>query len=137
MDLNEFKALNDTFGHEAGDVALQIMAERLRGAVRSHDILASIGGDEFICLLVEDQPCQAAEQIAERMIARTSIPMHIGDHAHQLNVSIGVAVADGETGWAELLRCADTAMYRAKKDGLNQPVFYASGMARPRTERAA
>ncbi|WP_296424925.1 diguanylate cyclase [Yoonia sp.] len=129
LDLNGFKKLNDNMGHDAGDMALQVVAERLRAAVRGNDYVARIGGDEFVCLLLDDAPCQAAEHVANRIIRHTTPPIHIGNYSHIIRPAIGVAMAEKNLGWAQLLARADMAMYRAKQQGGAQPVFYAERMA--------
>ena len=124
LDLNNFKTLNDTVGHEAGDMALQITAERLRSAIRTNDVLARVGGDEFVIIIVDDNPIQAAEFVSDRIQARTQAPIIIGDDTHLIRPSIGIAIGDGSTAWDTLMSHADDAMYRAKRKNVFHPVFY-------------
>ncbi len=137
LDLNGFKQLNDNFGHDAGDLALQIIAERVRGAVRAEDYVIRLGGDEFACILIDDAPCQTAEQVAGRIIAATEPPVRIGDDTHTLRPAIGVALGTAAMGWTELLKNADRAMYRAKSSRTFEPVFYADSMKSTGSRSAA
>ncbi len=137
MDLNGFKLINDRCGHDVGDLALQITAERLRASIRPGDILARIGGDEFVCLLIGDGPAQAAELVAQRIVSRTSGAIHIGDQDHFCRPALGIAVADPGMGWAELLGRADQAMYAAKNRSIDQPVFYSPSVGADASLRKA
>lgn len=114
IDLNEFKQINDRFGHEIGDQLLQIVAERLRKSLRSCDIIGRPGGDEFVAL-VPDVDAEIAEKLAVRLTNGLDAPYVIGDKTLHCPASIGLALypehASTLTG---LLREADQAMYRAK-----------------------
>ena len=114
IDLNEFKGINDQFGHEVGDQLLKIAAERLRKSLRSHDIIGRPGGDEFVALVPDVDP-DVAEQLARRLTATLEKPYNIGRQKLICAASIGLALypknANTLTG---LLREADQAMYRAK-----------------------
>jgi len=117
MDLNGFKAVNDEFGHQAGDAALVQVAERLRAVLRESDTLARLGGDEF-ALRMETHPTRdAARAVAERVIEAIKAPMVLEDRSIQVGVSIGIAHFDDEGDAATLVRHADSAMYRAKRSG--------------------
>ncbi len=130
LDLNGFKRLNDKLGHDAGDLALQILAERISGAVRENDHVVRLGGDEFLCLLIDPAPCQTASFMANRIASATQPHVRIGDDAHTVRPSLGVAVATPGIPWNQLLKNADRAMYRAKSQGTLEPVFYADGIVR-------
>jgi diguanylate cyclase (GGDEF)-like protein len=114
IDLNEFKAINDKFGHEVGDQLLKIAAERLRQSLRSCDIVGRPGGDEFVAL-VPDVDSDVADKLAERLAGALEQPYNIGRQRLFCAASIGLALypenANTLTG---LLREADQAMYRAK-----------------------
>jgi len=114
IDLNEFKAINDEFGHEVGDQLLKIAAERLRQSLRTCDIIGRPGGDEFVAL-VPDVDADIADQLAKRLTNALEQPYNIGRHKLFCAASIGLALypenANTLTG---LLREADQAMYRAK-----------------------
>jgi diguanylate cyclase (GGDEF)-like protein len=120
LDLDRFKAVNDTLGHAAGDTVLQWTARRLRSCVREGDTMARIGGDEFAVLVAALDDDRQASALAERMIAAMRDPFVLnGDHL-TLGVSIGIAAhKDGEIDPEELLQRADQAMYRAKLVGGN------------------
>lgn len=118
LDLDRFKAINDTMGHEAGDTVLSVAAARLRGAVRETDLPARLGGDEFVVLMHGPFPAFGPRLLAERIIAAFAEPVIVAGKAIPLGVSIGYAIApdDGMDG-PSLLRAADMAMYRAKSAG--------------------
>lgn len=124
LDLNDFKGLNDAEGHDAGDLALQIFAERVVGAIRADDIVVRMGGDEFICILIDKNPGKTAENIVRRIMAATAPPVRIGDSTHALHPSIGVAVGAPDLAWRDLQKNADRAMYRAKAAKTREPVFH-------------
>jgi diguanylate cyclase (GGDEF)-like protein len=124
-DLDRFKSINDSMGHDAGDEVLRIVADRLRSSTRSTDVVARVGGDEFVVvckgLLAEDSVVAAAEQILKRL----SEPVALADRKHRVSVSVGVAIAgrDETRSPEELVRDADTAMYRAKLNRCGYLVF--------------
>ncbi len=114
VDLNEFKGINDQFGHEIGDQLLKIAAERLRKSLRSHDIIGRPGGDEFVAL-VPDVDSEVAEQLAKRLTRTLEEPYNIGRQKLVCAASIGLALYPGNANTLTgLLREADQAMYRAK-----------------------
>jgi diguanylate cyclase (GGDEF)-like protein len=118
IDLDDFKEINDTLGHGAGDGLLQIVAERLRTTVRSCDTIGRLGGDEFV-VLVEDAAMDAGvEAVAERLLEVLAEPLHLPESDQPLVVraSIGIATGAG-CGPSELLRDADMALYNAKAAG--------------------
>lgn len=119
-DLDEFKQVNDRFGHSAGDDVLLCVGQRLRAAVRPHDLVARIGGDEF-CVICRDLPTDDdAVEVAERVRLALAEPMYVRGQSVQIGVSIGIcctfAAPDGE----EMLARADRAMYAAKSAGRNR-----------------
>lgn len=122
MDLDEFKPVNDTYGHRAGDLLLQEIARRLGEALREHDTLSRLGGDEFVLLLTDLQSASECQTILDRVLQLVSIPFYV-DKEHQVRVSASIGVAlyptDGETPEV-LMRRADQAMYQAKHQGRNQ-----------------
>lgn len=118
LDLDRFKEVNDTLGHAAGDALLKIVAERLRGVLRSQDTAARLGGDEFVVLIDCIGTIADLEVVASRVLQEMKRPFDIFGHAADAGVSIGVAMAGSEHLAPEtLLRDADYAMYRAKQAG--------------------
>lgn len=123
LDLNGFKALNDEVGHDGGDRALIVTAERLRRSMRHVDTIARLGGDEFVALILDPSPEDAVRAVCNRIIMQTELPLRIGTQDRFARASIGVAVAQPGAHWDDLLIRADAAMYRAKKDETTEPVF--------------
>lgn len=127
MDLDGFKAVNDSFGHEVGDALLREIAARLQSCLRKGDIVGRIGGDEFVALIEEfDDPGQLAV-VARKIIETTALPMAGRGEACRATASIGIALypQDGEDVQT-LLRSADRAMYQAKVQGKNRFSFRSS-----------
>ncbi len=121
LDLDDFKVINDTLGHTAGDQLLIAVAERLRQSLRPHDTAARLGGDEFAVLVNGAPTVGAVEAIATRISNALAQPLHIDGTEVNGAVSIGVATTDAEaTSSGELLRRADLALYAAKKAGKRQ-----------------
>ena len=117
LDLDHFKAINDTFGHPAGDRLLRAVADRLRAAVRTEDTIARLGGDEFI-IIQTGTDHSGAVTLAERLIASLTAPFNLGEHQGQIGVSIGIVLADGIACQGEALHsAADSALYEAKAAG--------------------
>ena len=134
MDLDGFKDINDSLGHEAGDLLLKTMAKRFKSSIRGSDLVARLGGDEFCIVLngVDDE--QTPSVIAQRCLAEGSKPVTIAKQLLQPRVSIGIALyPDDAAEKASLLQSADTAMYSAKQAGKNQYAYY----SRDLTEEAA
>ena len=126
MDLDKFKAINDTHGHHIGDKVLQIVGERVQACVRAEDTISRIGGDEFLCLLIEVKNDMAVAKVAELMVKNVSAPCEINQIKLIIQPSIGIALypRDGTTAEA-LLKNADAAMYKAKQ-GKESYSFYSS-----------
>jgi len=137
VDLDNFKAINDTFGHEAGDVVLKVVARRLQAAVRDSDTVARMSGDEFVLVLVDQPSVRFTLRMAERLRQALVMPVAFGGNEIPVGASLGVAVfpQDGTVG-AELVRCADMAMYHAKGNG-GGVHFYSAEMRRASEQRAA
>jgi diguanylate cyclase (GGDEF)-like protein len=115
VDLDGFKPVNDTLGHEAGDLLLVEMARRIRRVLRQHDTAARLGGDEFAIICRDAADVPAATRVAERLIEVLQAPMKLGDRDVAVTASIGIAMHDGPA--EALLRDADVAMYCAKAEG--------------------
>ena len=117
IDLDRFKEVNDTLGHQAGDEVLCLVAERLRGALRPEDTVARLGGDEFAVLLPETDEV-AAVRVAERLRDAMDAPLALAGHPVSVDLSTGIALAPAQAADATtLLRYADVAMYEAKASG--------------------
>lgn len=117
IDLDKFKGINDTYGHAAGDQVLQTVGKRLQACVRAEDTVSRIGGDEFLCLLMEVNEEADVANIAGSMIRKISEQLFINDTKILIKPSIGIAIypRDGTSAEA-LLENADAAMYKAKRD---------------------
>lgn len=125
LDLDEFKHINDTLGHDAGDQLLREVANRLRDTLRQVDTIARIGGDEFTVLLTNVQNVRGITATADKLIAALASPVDIDKRPIYLTCSIGIAVAESEnTDTKQLLKQADVALYKAKEAGKNQYKFY-------------
>jgi len=125
LDLDHFKQVNDTLGHDIGDGLLKAIAARLRAAVRGDDFVARIGGDEFCVLLQEISDPREAAAVAQKLLHELAKPYRIGSHELISGASVGIACVpqDGDDV-ALLLRLADAAMYRAKELGRNGYQFF-------------
>lgn len=119
MDLDHFKEINDTLGHDVGDELLGVVAKRLAGCMRSGDTVSRQGGDEFVVVLAEIAQPGDATLVAEKMIKVMREPLLVREHVLRVTVSIGIAVypVDGTDDPTELMKKADIAMYEAKKGG--------------------
>lgn len=129
IDLNNFKTINDTFGHEAGDVTLKVVAKRLLASVRDSDTVARLSGDEFVLVLVNQPSLRYTLRMVERVRAALVMPVSFNHKEIPVGASLGVAVYphDGATV-AELVRAADVAMYHAKATGKNEVYFFSADM---------
>ena len=125
MDLDGFKAINDSLGHEAGDRLLCDVAERLTACVREEDTVARLGGDEFTIILTGAKQRKDIEVVAQGIIDKIAMPFHITNRVVHLSVSIGGAFYPHDASSpAALLKAADQAMYQAKNAGSDQICFY-------------
>ena len=136
VDLDHFKSINDTLGHEAGDELLLEMAVRLRANVRDDDTVARLGGDEFTIILAELRQPEDAVSVAEKIIKAVQQPLTISGTSIEVSASIGIALFPEDGSDAEsLLRNADSAMYRAKEAGRNTYQLCTDDMKRRAVER--
>src|SRR5436190_6220862 len=127
LDLDNFKTVNDTLGHDVGDALLKIISSRLRASVRGDDFVARIGGDEFCVLLQDIADAREAAAVAQKLLHELGKSYRIGEHQVTSGASIGIACVpqDGDDV-ATLLRLADLAMYRAKELGRNGYQFFSA-----------
>jgi diguanylate cyclase (GGDEF)-like protein/PAS domain S-box-containing protein len=129
IDLDHFKSVNDTLGHDGGDFLLKTVAERLRAVTRIDDIVARLGGDEFIVVQTGVSGKDQAEDFAHRLISAVTAPMKFKEQAILATVSVGVALAPADgTNPERLLKSADLAMYKAKAEGRNCVRFFLAEM---------
>jgi len=125
LDLDEFKQINDTYGHQAGDSLLREVGQRLRQSVRKADTIARMGGDEFTILLTNIDHIGSVTAVAEKLISAFNQPFAIGQNSFYVTCSIGIVVTEtGQIEQAALLKQADIALYNAKEAGRNQYKFY-------------
>jgi len=143
IDLDDFKTLNDTQGHDVGDLLLQQVARRLLTCVRAGDTVARLGGDEFVVMLedlseIPHAAATRAEIVGEKILVAFALPYHLAGHEHHSTGSIGVTLfSDYRETVDDLLKRADLAMYRAKGAGRNTLRFFDPEMQAAVTARAA
>ncbi|MFA6189860.1 MAG: EAL domain-containing protein [Sulfuricurvum sp.] len=129
IDLDGFKAINDTLGHAAGDMMLKTIASRLRECVRESDTISRQGGDEFLLILSNVKDLQSVTFKAEKILKELEKSFEVATHTISVSGSIGIALyPDHGDTYETLLQCADTAMYKAKESGKNDYCFYTEQM---------
>ncbi|HUX89995.1 MAG TPA: sensor domain-containing diguanylate cyclase [Gallionellaceae bacterium] len=129
LDLDDFKLVNDKFGHDTGDVLLQKVAERLRQNIRNENTVARTGGDEFLLILNNIANADSASVVAEKIIQSLTTPFVIHGNTCLIGVSIGIAIfPENSDEMEKLVTQADCAMYKAKQSGKNSYHFFASNM---------
>ncbi len=129
LDIDRFKIINDSLGHDAGDVLLKIIAMRLNEGVRDMDTVARLGGDEFVIVLEGIQDLDDVVFVANKLLTTLARPLEVSGHSITTTVSVGVSIfPDDGKDTDELLKNADIAMYKAKEAGKNNCQFYTKGM---------
>ena len=129
LDLDDFKKVNDSHGHNMGDFLLEEAARRLRASIRDTDIACRFGGDEFVIVLPHVERWEDVEKVADKLLSAFKHPIQIEDHRFYVSTSIGGALAkDNNISAEELIRNADMAMYEAKDNGGNCYQIYDAGM---------
>jgi len=138
LDIDHFKRVNDSYGHDVGDQVLAAVADRLLHSVREGDLVGRLGGDEFTILLPGIQSAPEASEAARHLLERLRAPMVVGPHELSVAASLGISLfpIDGEDP-TSLLRKADIAMYRAKDSGRGRAVAYDEAMSESSRERHA
>lgn len=129
VDLDEFKEVNDTLGHDVGDILLQEAARRIRSCIRDTDTVARLGGDEFTVILADLSDRTHIEDIAQKIIGRMAEPFRLGDEVAYVTASIGITMYPGDADDIDtLLKHADQAMYAAKKHGRNRFFYFTASL---------
>ena len=129
IDLDNFKEVNDTLGHEQGDVLLQEVSRRLTGAVRVSDTVGRLGGDEFVVVLEDIDDSRRIDRIAESILDKIAAPYDLGSNLIYVSASIGITLYPGDaTATADLLKNADHAMYESKRLGRNRFNYFKAAM---------
>jgi diguanylate cyclase (GGDEF)-like protein len=132
IDIDYFKEANDRFGHDAGDLLLRFVADRLRSSIREADSVARLGGDEFCVILQGLTDTKPVERVAEKILTALASPFHVLTNIVQLSASIGIALAPRDANTSEdLIKKADQAMYAAKGAGRNQFSFFSPPLNKP------
>jgi diguanylate cyclase (GGDEF)-like protein/PAS domain S-box-containing protein len=136
FDLDSFKGVNDSLGHEAGDRLLCEVSRRLLNAVRTGDAVTRLGADEFAVLIEQSsRPLDEAEEVTRRVLQALEVPIEVESQFVTVSASVGIAVADAESTASSMLRDADVAMYRAKLTGKGRSVVYEPAMRAAAMER--
>jgi len=125
IDFDQFKQINDTLGHNVGDLLLQAVGSRLKECLRQQDTVARLGGDEFILLLPEITNREDAGKLAQKLLEKVRPTFSIDQHELNITLSIGIGLypADGKSV-KSLIKCADEALYRAKNSGRDCYQYY-------------
>lgn len=130
LDLDRFKHINDTFGHDVGDQLLKSIAERLKSCVRAEDTVARLGGDEFTVVLTEVAEAEDAGLIADKIVKTVRKPVTLGTHTIDTSTSVGISIFPDDAVDSEgMVKAADTAMYHAKAMGKNSFQFITAELA--------
>ncbi len=127
VDLDNFKSVNDSLGHDAGDYVLIKVAEKLIQSVRDNDTVARLGGDEFVMILENIKDIKSLKIVCEKILQNLNIPFKLVDKTYKVNASLGVSISPLHTvDYNELIKFADIAMYEAKNSGKNNVVVYSA-----------
>jgi diguanylate cyclase (GGDEF)-like protein len=136
IDLDRFKNINDTLGHQVGDAVLKIVAQRLADSLRASDILARMGGDEFVVLVEEFSEPELVHGIAKKILDSVEQPVIVGEHELAVTASVGISTYPVDArDMQTLLKQADIAMYRAKEQGKNTFQFFSAQLGAPSAGR--
>lgn len=136
IDLDRFKEVNDTLGHDIGDILLVETAQRINGCIRDTDTVARLGGDEFTVILLEVDDTRNIERVAQCVLKALAEPFQLGDEVVYISASIGITLYPNDaTGVEDLLKNADQAMYVSKSQGRNQSSYYTAALQHAAQER--
>ncbi len=125
LDLDKFKSINDSLGHDSGDEVIKAVAQRIRRIIRPEDLAARLGGDEFVIVIEDPEAESAARALGDRIRTSLAMPMKADRREVCVTASIGIAVKSAEVSTpSDLLRAADLALYRAKRQGRDRVVFF-------------
>jgi diguanylate cyclase (GGDEF)-like protein len=129
IDLDHFKEVNDTLGHDKGDILLKEVSIRLLSCCRETDTVGRLGGDEFTIILADQADISCVEKIAENILERVSAPYNLNGNIANISASIGIALfPENGTNLQNLYKNADQAMYQSKRLGRNQICFFNSAI---------
>jgi diguanylate cyclase (GGDEF)-like protein len=129
LDLDGFKEINDSMGHDAGDLLLKEVARRTRTVLRTADYISRLGGDEFLIVIPQVSDQETAELVAEKLIQSIAEPYQLGAHRAAVTASIGMSMFPRDARDREtLMKCADIALYEAKNAGRNRAMFFRQGL---------
>ncbi len=136
LDLDDFKLINDTYGHDEGDNVLKMTTERLQNIIRKEDTLARFGGDEFVILMESINTAEIVANIAQKILGVFEKPFNVDNKPHFLGISIGISIyPDDATNSDILISSADAAMYHAKRKGGNRFEFFTKGLTKTLQKR--
>jgi len=136
IDLDHFKQINDSLGHQVGDRVLVAVTERLKAKIRKEDTLSRLGGDEFTIIMEDLKNMEDVSLLAQKILKVLTQPIHIEGHTLYISCSMGISFyPEDDTNAQNLVKYADTAMYKAKKEGRNNFQFYSSEMTALAYER--
>jgi len=136
VDLDNFKEVNDTYGHEAGDILLQTIAKRFSKVVRNQDVVSRLGGDEFTIILKGMNEKDKINQIVKKIIEEANKPIQINDKVKvNVSASVGIYIFNPEDTIEDIIANADIAMYKAKQSGKNRFIYYDNSMKKEVTHK--
>jgi len=125
--LDNFKCVNDEYGHKVGDQVLQELSSRMQGTLRESDTVARMGGDEFVIILDSIRNKMDVSKITEKLLNNIYLPIQLGEHSIQITASVGISIAEKRNlPNLDLLKNSDAAMYQAKDSGKNNFKFFDS-----------
>ena len=125
IDIDEFKIINDTYGHDIGDEVINIVAQRIKECIQEDDSLIRLGGDEFLLIAMDMSTILTINKLLQNITQTVNTPMQVDGNIIKLSLSTGIAICpdNGDTS-SKLITYADTAMYQAKNKGKNQYTFF-------------